>query len=181
MNDLKENGLKITRRQFLGSAAWLTFAVAFAPKGLLLMSEAQAKAANYGVGAWVRISPDNMITILTPGAEMGQGSMTGVPVALAEELDADWDNVRLEWAPADPRKYGYTRKRGKSLSYSMAIVGSRAVMMYYKDMRRAGAQVRKVLLQAAAKKWGVDPTELSTEPSVVVHGPSGRRDRKSVV
>ncbi|MDH3287517.1 MAG: molybdopterin-dependent oxidoreductase [Betaproteobacteria bacterium] len=175
MNDIKENGLKITRRQFLGSAAWLTFAVAFAPKGLLLMSEAQAKAANYGVGAWVRISPDNMITILTPGAEMGQGSMTGVPIALAEELDADWGNVRLEWAPADPRKYGYARKRGKSLSYSMAIVGSRAVMMYYKDMRRAGGQVRKVLLQAAAKKWGVDPAELSTEPSVVVHGPSGRR------
>ncbi len=172
MTDTKTDAVKITRRQFLGTAAWLTFAVAFAPKGLRLMSEAEAKAANYQVGAWVRISPDNMITILTPGAEMGQGSMTGVPVALAEELDADWDRVRLEWAPADPATYGYSRGPG---SYSMAIVGSRAVMMYYKDMRRAGAQVRKVLLQAAGKKWGVDPSELSTEPSVVVHGPSGRR------
>jgi isoquinoline 1-oxidoreductase subunit beta len=175
MNDMKQDGVTITRRQFLGSAAWLTFAVAFSPKGLLLMSEAQAKAANLGIGAWVRISPDDMITILTPGAEMGQGSMTGVPVALAEELDADWDRVRLEWAPAEPRKYGYARKQGNSVSYSMAIVGSRAVMMYYDDMRRAGAQVRKVLLQAAAKKWGVDPSELSTEPSVVVHASSGRR------
>jgi len=172
MTDTKTDSVKITRRQFLGTAAWLTFAVAFAPKGLRLMSEAEAKAASYQVGAWVRISPDNMITILTPGAEMGQGSMTGVPVALAEELDADWDRVRLEWAPADPATYGYSRGPG---SYSMAIVGSRAVMMYYKDMRRAGAQVRKVLLQAAGKKWGVDPSELSTEPSVVVHGPSGRR------
>jgi len=175
MNDIKQDGLRITRRQFLGTAAWLTFAVAFAPKGLRLMSEAEAKAASYQIGAWVRISPDNMITILTPGAEMGQGSMTGVPVALAEELDADWDRVRLEWAPAEPAKYGYARQRGNSSSYSMAIVGSRAVMMYYQDMRRAGAQVRKVLLQAAAKKWGVDPTELSTEPSVVVHARSGRR------
>jgi len=170
-----QNELKFTRRQFLGSAAWLSFAVAFAPKGLLLMSEAQAKAARYGVGAWVRISPDNTITLLTPGAEMGQGSMTGVPIALAEELDADWDRVRLEWAPADPKTYGYKQKRGQSVSYSMTIAGSRAVMMYYEDMRRAGAQVRKVLLQAAGKKWGVDPAELSTEPSVVVHGRSGRR------
>ena len=167
MKDMEQNGLKVTRREFLGSAAWLTFTVAFAPKGLLLMSEAQAKDANYEIGAWVRISPDNLITILTPGAEMGQGSMTGVPIALAEELDADWDRVALEWAPADPMKYGYSRKRGESLSYSMAIVGSRAVMMYYEDMRRAGAQVRKVLLQAAAKKWSVNTAELSTEPSVV--------------
>jgi isoquinoline 1-oxidoreductase beta subunit len=175
MNSKKQDALKITRREFLGSAAWLSFAVAFAPKGLLLVSEAQASAAHYRVGAWVRISPDNKITILTPGAEMGQGSMTGVPIALAEELDADWDRVQLEWAPADPTTYGYKRKSGQSISHSMAIVGSRAVMMYYEDMRRAGAQVRKVLLQAVAKKWGVDPAELSTEPSVVVHGPSGRR------
>ena len=172
MTNVKTDGVKITRRQFLGTAAWLTFAVAFAPRGLRLMSEAEAKAADYPIGAWVRISSDNMITILTPGAEMGQGSMTGVPVALAEELDADWDRVRLEWAPADPATYGYSRGMG---SYSMAIVGSRAVMMYYKDMRRAGAQVRKVLLEAAAKKWGVDPAELNTEPSVVVHAGSGRR------
>jgi isoquinoline 1-oxidoreductase beta subunit len=175
MNDQQQNGLTITRREFLGSVGWLTFTVAFAPQGLLVMSEAHAKAANYEIGAWVRISPDNIVTILTPGAEMGQGSMTGVPIALAEELDADWDRVRLEWAPADPEKYGYARKRGELLSYSMAIVGSRAVMMYYEGMRRAGAQVRKVLLQAAAKEWGVDPAELSTEPSMVVHGASGRR------
>lgn len=175
MDHIEHDGLKITRRQFLASTAWLGFAVAFAPKGLLLMSEAQAKAANYEIGAWVRISPDNRITILTPGAEMGQGSMTGVPIALAEELDADWDTVALEWAPADPKTYGYSRKRGNRLSQSMAIVGSRAVMMYYNDMRTVGAQVRKVLLQAAAKKWKVNPAELSTEPSVVVHRASGRR------
>ena len=179
MNDLKDSGLqdgmKISRRSFLGSAAWLGFAIAFAPKGLRLMSEAHAATSKHEIGAWVRISPDNIITILTPGAEMGQGSMTGVPVALAEELDADWDRVKLDWAPADPKTYGYTTRRGQSVSHSMAIVGSRAVMMYYEDMRRTGAQVRKILMRAAATKWKVDAAELDTEPSVVVHRPSGRR------
>ncbi len=175
MTDIDTSTSKITRREFVAGTARLTFAVAFAPSGMLLMSAVQAKAAGYEIGAWVRIAADNTITILTPGAEMGQGSMTGVPVVLAEELDADWNQVVLEWAPANPKIYGYARRRGESLSHSMAIVGSRAVMMYYDGMRRAGAQVRKVLLAAAAKKWRVDPAELTTEPSVVVHRASGRR------
>ena len=164
-----------TRREFLSRTTRFAFAVALAPTGLVLMSAAQAQADGYEIGAWVRIAPDGTITILTPGAEMGQGSMTGVPVALAEELDADWDKVVLEWAPANAKIYGYTQQRGESLSHSMAIVGSRAVMMYFDSMRKAGVQVRKVLLDAVATKWDVDPAELTTEPSVVVHSASGRR------
>lgn len=164
-------GLPVSRRGFVAGAAGLSFAVALGPKGLSLISDAQAKTEAHTIGAWVRIAPDDTIIILTPGAEMGQGSMTGVPVALAEELDANWDKVTLEWAPAEPEIYGY--RRGNSRA--MAIVGSRAVMTYYDDMRIAGAQVRKVLLQAAAQKWGVDASELRTEPSVVIHAPSGRR------
>ncbi|MDX1499574.1 MAG: molybdopterin cofactor-binding domain-containing protein, partial [Woeseiaceae bacterium] len=85
----------LSRRGFLGGAAGLTFAVGFGTKGWLV---ADAAAAHEGmtVGAWVRITPDNRITIITPAAEMGQGSMTGVPVVLAEELDADWSTVTLE-------------------------------------------------------------------------------------
>ena len=172
MASIERDGSPISRRDFLASAAGLTFAVAFGAKGLSLMSEAQARTARRGIGAWVRISPDNSITIITPAAEMGQGSMTGVPVALAEELDAEWSKVTLEMAPADPAVYGYSSWGGRK---SMGIYGSRAVMMYYDQMRIAGAQVRKVLVQAAAKKWGVNPTELTTEPSVVVHRVSGRR------
>ena len=108
---LQGSGPKISRRGFLGGTAGLTFAVAYGAKGLALISEAQAKAAGREVGAWVRITPDDRITIITPAAEMGQGSMTGVPVALAEELDADWDKVTLEMAPADPETYGYSRRR----------------------------------------------------------------------
>lgn len=165
-----ENG--VSRRNFLKGAGGLTFAVALGTGGAQLLSPARARAAarQGQISSWVSIAPDNTITILTPGAEMGQGSMTSVPLILAEELDADWNKVRLENAPADPKVYGYM-SRGR---HSMAIVGSRAVQMYYKPMRMAGAQVRKVLIEAAAKKWDVPASQLKTEPSVVI-GPGGKR------
>ena len=172
MTVLERTRARITRRGFLGSAAGLGFVVAYGAKGYRLMSEALAKGTGHEVGAWVRIMPDDRITIVTPAAEMGQGSMTGVPIALAEELDADWSKVTLEMAPAEPRIYGYEGRGGRK---SMGIYGSRAVMMYFQQMRLAGAQVRKVLLQAAAETWGVDPGTLTTEPNMVVHGASNRR------
>ena len=101
---------KISRRHFLGSAAGLTFVISVGPNGSWLVSDAAAKATEYAIGAWVRITPDNRLTIITPAAEMGQGSMTGVPIALAEELDADWSTVTLEMAPADPDIFGYNRR-----------------------------------------------------------------------
>jgi isoquinoline 1-oxidoreductase beta subunit len=161
---------KIGRRDFLKGTAGLTFTVAIGAKGVSLIGSAHAEAAPE-ISAWVRISPDDVITIITPAAEMGQGSMTGVPVVLAEELDADWSKVTLEMAPADPEIYGY-ESRGRK---GMAIVGSRAVMMYFDQMRIAGAQARKVLLMNAAQKWDVPVSELKTEPSLVIHPASGRR------
>lgn len=161
---------KFSRRGFLGGAAGLTFAIGIGPNGMTLISTANATTSS-AIGAWVRITPDDQITIITPAAEMGQGSMTGVPVALAEELDADWAKVTLEMAPADTETYGYPGRRGKS----MRIVGSRAVQSYFEPMRLAGAQVRKVLLQAAAQEWNVDVASLKTEPNTVVHVASGRR------
>ncbi|MDH3430595.1 MAG: molybdopterin-dependent oxidoreductase [Gammaproteobacteria bacterium] len=165
------NAAMISRRHFLGSAAGLTFAVSLGPNGGWLVANADAKAAEYGIGAWVRITPDNRITIITPAAEMGQGSMTGVPIALAEELDADWSTVTLEMAPAEPEIYGYDNGGTKV----MRISGSRAIRSYFEQMRLAGAQVRKVLLQSAARHWGVAAGRLVTEPSTVVDPSSGRR------
>ncbi len=173
--ELTYMGPKLSRRGFLAGTGGLTFAVALGANGVTLISPARAKAAAQEISAWVRITPDNMITIITPAAEMGQGSMTSVPLILAEELDADWDKVTLEMAPADPQIYGYIRKRGGRISRSMGIYGSLAVRMYYPQMRIAGAQARKVLINAAARKWGVSPASLKTEPSVVVHPASGRR------
>ncbi|MDA0652409.1 MAG: molybdopterin-dependent oxidoreductase [Proteobacteria bacterium] len=160
----------VGRRGFLKGAGGLTFAVALGGSGISLIGPAEAKAARE-ISAWVSISPDNLITILTPGAEMGQGSMTGVPTILADELDADWSKVSLEWAPADAAIYGYENNGSRG----MAIVGSRAIKLYYDQMRQAGAQARKILLINAAQKWNVPVAELKTEPSVVVHSPTGRR------
>jgi isoquinoline 1-oxidoreductase beta subunit len=150
------------RRDFFKVSGGLAFAFTFPG-----ISEANtAKPLN----AWVRIAPDGTVTILSTGAEMGQGSMTSLPLILADEMDADWSKVRIEWAPADPTMYGYTFQNSKA----MAIVGSRAVMLYYNDLRLAGAQVRKVLLSNAAEHWKTDVKSLRTEPGFVVDA-SGKK------
>ena len=119
----------------------------------------------------MRIAPDGTVTVLTAGAEMGQGSMTGLPLILAEELDCDWSKVKIEWCPADAKVYGY--KDPFSPAKLMWIVGCRATQLYYNDLRKAGAQVRKVLIANAAQKWGVDASTLKTEPSVVINPANG--------
>jgi len=163
---------EISRRGMLAGLGGLSFCLAFGTDGPRLMAAARADATGaIKVTPWVRIAPDGAITILTPGAEMGQGSMTSLPLILAEEMDADWSKVVLEWAPADAEVYGYRLGNG----HDMAIVGSRAVMLYFNDLRMAGAQVRKVLLMNAAEKWGLDAATLRTEPSAVVDPASGRR------
>jgi len=155
-----------SRRNFLKVSGGLSFAFS-----LPLLSEAAASTASLQPNAWVRIAADGTVTILSTGAEMGQGSMTSLPLILAEEMDADWSKVKIEWAPADPAMYGYTFQNAKA----MAIVGSRAVMLYYNDLRTAGAQVRKVLVANAAEKWGVSAASLKTEPGFVVDPGSGKK------
>src|SRR5438105_14160273 len=157
------------RREFLKTSGALSFVIAVGGDGLRLVPEAQASAAQ-PISAWVRIAPDGTVTILSAGAEMGQGSMTSLPLMVAEEMDADWSKVRIEFAPADAEVYGYVFQNQKA----MAIVGSRAVMYYHNGLRTAGAQVRKVLLANAADKWGVPASTLHTEPGFVVDG-AGRK------
>jgi isoquinoline 1-oxidoreductase beta subunit len=156
--------MEMSRREFLKLSGGLTFSFA-----LPFVAEAGASSA-LKPNAWVSIAPDGTVTILSSGAEMGQGSMTSLPLILAEEMDADWSKVKLEFAPADPQLYGYAMGNSKA----MAIVGSRAVMLYYNDLRIAGAQVRKVLLANAAGKWGVSANTLKTDNGTVV-GPSGQK------
>ncbi len=170
---IMEHGARISRRGVLAGLGGMTFSIALGTDGLRLVSSAQAKTiAAGGVTPWVRIAPDGTITILSAGAEMGQGSMTGLPLIVAEEMDADWSKVAIEWAPADKAVYGYTFVNNERM---MAIVGSRATQLYYTDLRIAGAQVRKILLMNAAAHWGVDASALKTEPGMVVHPASGRR------
>lgn len=164
----------VARRSFLKGLGGMAFCVAVGIDSIRIMSEAQAAAmANGLVTPWVRIAPDGSVTILTAGAEMGQGSMTTLPLMLAEEMDADWSRVKLEWAPAEPERYGYKDPVGKE--NLMWIVGSRATQLYFLPLRIAGAQVRKVLIANAAQKWGVDAATLVTEPGVVVNPANGQR------
>jgi isoquinoline 1-oxidoreductase subunit beta len=164
----------ISRRSMLTGLGGLAFCIAVGSDGVRLMSQAQANTlANAPVTPWVRIAPDGKITILTAGAEMGQGSMTSLPLIVAEEMDADWSKVALEWAPADASVYGYKNPLGNDMM--MWIVGSRAVQLYFTQLRTAGAQVRKVLIANAAQKWGVDAATLKTEPSVVINPATGAR------
>src|SRR5579863_2459951 len=122
--------------------------------------------------AWVRISPDGAITIMAPSAEMGQGTTTALAVVFAEELVADWKNVSVEFSPANDAIYANPLPFFFGM---MVTAASTAVMGYYKNMRLYGAQARRVLLDAAATHLNVPVSELTTEPSIVVHAKSGRR------
>lgn len=158
--------MNLSRREFLKASGGLSFAFSFP----FASQAADAAQAAKPLNAWVRIAPDGTVTILSAGAEMGQGSMTSLPLILAEEMDADWSKVKIEWAPADPEIYGYAANNGRA----MAIVGSRAVMLYYHQLRVAGAQVRKVLLANAAEKWQTNVANLKTENGFVIDG-AGKR------
>src|SRR5205807_1402879 len=165
---------EISRRGVLAGLGGMTFFIALGTDGVRLTGDAEANAlANAQVTPWVRIAADGTITILSAGAEMGQGSMTSLPLIVAEEMDANWSKVAIEWAPADAKVYGYKDPFGTE--NLMWIVGSRAVQLYFTQLRIAGAQVRKVLIANAAQNWGVDAATLKTEPSVVLNPANGAR------
>lgn len=160
---------QINRRDFLGhGAAGLAFA--FTLTGAPFDLTAQA-AGTLGPSVWLTIGSDGTITIVSPAAEMGQGTFTSLPVIVAEELDADWAKVKIVQPPEwDAKKYGNPEYNGQ-----MSTTASFAVRGYFKPMRVAGAQARRVLIDATAAKWGVPASELTTEPSIVVHKASNRR------
>ncbi len=154
----------VSRRAFMVGAAGLTFAVSSG-----LRADAAARTGDVTLSPWVTISTDNTVSIMSPAAEMGQGSLTSLPLILAEELDADWAKVKVVVAPPNDEIY-----KNPAFGY-MYTAGSNAVTAYFKNLRLFGAQVRKVLLANAATHWNVPVAELSTEPNAVVHQKSGRR------
>jgi isoquinoline 1-oxidoreductase beta subunit len=155
------------RRTFLKGTAGLTFAFALGPSSEAAFGQTAA-APLTKINAYISIAPDGVITIMAPAAEMGQGVMTSLPLIVAEELDADWSKVRVEQAPVHP-DYNHPVHRGQLVLGSLTVVG------YWMPCRTAGAQARRVLLNAAAEHWGVPGTEVATEPSTVVHRASGRK------
>ncbi|MEA2953462.1 MAG: isoquinoline 1-oxidoreductase subunit beta [Alphaproteobacteria bacterium] len=160
----------LSRRDFVGGAAGLTLAMSFAAAGRFGIDDAQAAEGPLVANVWVTIAPDDTITIMSPAAELGQGSFTALPLILAEELDADWSKVKMAQPPWDTKRYG-NPEYGNRLSTTSSF----SVRGYFTPLRIAGAQARRVLLDAVAAKWNVPVTELSTEPSMVVHQSSNRK------
>ena len=162
---------ELSRRSFVKTAAGLTFS--FALSGAMLGRASEAFAAEAAkLNAWVTIAADNTITILCPTSEMGQGVLTALPLMLAEELDADWSKVKCELAPGNPKLYGGVHKMFPGAQVTLASV---SVPAYYMPLRTAGAQARKVLLDAVAAEWKVPVGELTTDKSTVIHAKSKRR------
>jgi isoquinoline 1-oxidoreductase beta subunit len=158
----------VSRRQVMIGAAGLSFAFALGTRAEAAVIAPER--AGQALSPWVSIAPDGVVTIMSAATEMGQGSMTSLPLIIAEELDADWDKVKIVPAPVNEKIYGNPGFGGM-----MYTAGSNAVTSYYKNLRLFGAQARRVLLINAAKKLGVPESELTTEPSVVVHAKSGRK------
>ncbi len=161
---------RLSRRQMMFGAAGLSFAFAFDLDRLAGAATLAGERPGKALSPWVSIATDGTVTIMSPATEMGQGSMTSLPLIIAEELDADWSKVRIVPAPPIDAIYGNPGFGGM-----MYTAGSNAVTSYYQPLRTFGAQVRRVLLENAAKKLAVPIEELTTEPSLVVHAKSGRK------
>src|ERR1700692_1787878 len=157
---------EVTRRGLMVGAAGLTFAVV---SGLRFAEAQTVRGNSVALSPWVTISTDDTVAIMSPAAEMGQGSLTSLPLVLAEELDADWSEVRVIVAPPNDELY-----KNPSFGF-MYTAGSNGVTFYFKQLRLFGAQVRKVLLANTARHWNVPVAELATGPNVVIHEKSGRR------
>jgi len=170
MGNMQTMPVDFNRRRFMVGAAGLTFGVAVGVPSLFDAADANAAGKDVMLSHYVTISTDGTISIMSPAAEMGQGSLTSLPLILAEELDADWAKVRIVPAPPIEKLYGNPGFNGL-----MYTAGSFAVNGYFTALRTFGAQVRMVLLDNVARRWNVPVAELTTGPSVVVHEKSGRR------
>ena len=115
------------------------------------------------LGDYVSIAPDGRVTLLARNPEMGQGTKTLLPMLIAEELDVDWSRVRVETAPADPKRF-----------VSQYAGGSLSVPDNWEAMRQVGAAARSLLVFAAAARWKVDPATLTTADGQVIQGATGR-------
>src|SRR5690349_23898726 len=156
---------KTTRRNFMKLAATAGGGLLLgfhwndsAASPLEVVSDAAIAEGNIPFNSYLSIAPDGIITILSPNPELGQNIKTSFPLIVAEELDADWSKVKVVQAPLDPANFE-----------RQVTGGSGAVPHSWERLRKAGATARQMLVEAAAKKWNVSSSELTTANSMVVH------------
>jgi len=147
-----------SRRDFLKAAGGLLLAVSL-PETLAQSGPGRTMgafaAAPFQPNAFVRIGTDNTVTVIVKHLEMGQGTYTGLPTLVAEELDADWPQMRAEGAPADAKRYN-----NLFWGEAQGTGGSTALANSYEQLRKAGAAARAMLVAAAAEKWKAPPAEI---------------------
>ena len=152
------------RRFFLKTSA---SAAAGLSLGFYLPGRSDASNAKR-LNAWVEVQPDETVVIRYARTEMGQGSRTSAPMLVAEELDADWSRVRVEYVPA------HENLASKRAYGDMATVGSRTIRQSQEYLRKAGATARHMLVAAAAQQWGVPAADCTTSKGRVTHAASKR-------
>ena len=146
------------RRDFLK----ISLGLALCSSGSISMMSLASAEASGTLNAYVSINADGSVTIYGPNPEVGQGVNTSLPMIVAEELDAKWDDVRCEAAPVQQQ-------------YGMQFAGgSLSIPMRWDEMRKVGATAKEMLCRAAATQWGVPRKELTTADSMVLHSRSGK-------
>jgi isoquinoline 1-oxidoreductase beta subunit len=160
--------MSLERRQFLRVSAMAGGGLLFASYsgGLGASLLADEAAVDFVPNAFIRMTPDGLVTLVAKNPEIGQGVKTMLPMLIAEELDVEWASVTVEQAPLDTDRF-----RGQSAG------GSTATPSNWLPMRQVGAAARAMLVAAAAEMWGVPAAELETEAGVVRHPASGRSAR----
>lgn len=121
-------------------------------------------AGDLNFNSYLSLATDGTITLFSPNPELGQNIMTSFPMIVAEELDADWNKVKVVQGPIDSKRFE-----------RQVTGGSGAIPHSWKRLRVAGASVRAVLIAAAAKQWNVDPSECTASNSFVIHKSSGKK------
>jgi len=154
---------RITRRDFIaaGSAAGLCLALDLPEAVAGTFSE------HTQLAAFLEITPENVVRIVTPDLEFGQGVFTSLPLILADELGADWERVEVRQSWADER-FVNPGKGIQATGRSMSVRGQ------FDLLRRLGATARMLLSEAAAREWGVPAGECTARRSEIVHAASGR-------
>jgi isoquinoline 1-oxidoreductase beta subunit len=165
-----------SRRQFLKSAGGvsaLALTIGFEWGGTTrraLATTMPTPGILFAPNAFVRIAPDESVTVIAKHIEMGQGAYTGIATVLAEELDADWTRVRVESAPADAKRYA-----NLAFGTMQGTGGSSAMANSWTQLREAGAKARAMLRSAAADEWQVPVAELTVDQGVAYHAASRRQ------
>lgn len=156
-----------TRREFLQASAASSLVIGFSLPQAGRAAVAPVAHGAFAPNAYLRITPDDRVTVVCGSAEMGQGVLTAIPMLVAEELDADWKKVGVEQAPVDAAY-------NNPMFGMQATGGSTTVRAHWEPMRKAGAAAREMLVAAAAAQWGVSADQCRTENGQVIHS-SGKK------